>query len=281
MNLQDLIDAAIAALGVEAPVPIFRGGQKVVLKATLAGQPAVVKIVPLPSGPSAEVVLERAHREVDLLASVESNHVVKVLSESVDISDPPEAVAWVEEYLDGEDLSNCLDHRWTDDEVFQLLADCAHGLEACHNLDVVHRDLSPANVRKLSSGRYVIMDPGLARHLARTALTGTFQPGTVGFRSPEHVPGGDPTPASDVFGLGILAFFARTAQLPIDSSGNDTAYFSRLVTQQAPSIRAVESSVGDDLASVIDRCLQRQPARRYLDGAELLRGLKKAGWIDR
>jgi serine/threonine-protein kinase len=277
MNLSEIIDEAVAALGVESAVPITQGGQKVVLKATLAGRPAIVKIVPLPPGPVAAVVLERAHREVDLLASVDSEHVVKVLSESVEVSDPPEAVAWVEEYLDGKDLSACITAKWTDDEVFRLLADCGRGLQACHDLDVVHRDLSPGNVRQLNSGRYVIMDPGLARHLERTALTGTFQPGTPGFRSPEHVPGGDPTPASDIFGLGILAFLARTGQLPIDTSGGDTAYFSRLVNQQAPPIKAIDSSIDDALAFIVDRCLQRQPARRYLDGAELLAALQKVG----
>lgn len=274
---QKIIAEAVAALGVESAVPSVLGGQKIVMTATMAGQPVIVKVVPLPSGPLATVVLERAHREVDLLASVDSEHVVKVLSESVEIGNPTEAVAWVEERLDGQDLSECMTHRWTDDECFRLLADCARGLQACHDLDVVHRDLSPSNVRQLSTGRYVIMDPGLARHLAKTALTGTFQPGTPGFRSPEHVPGGDPTPASDIFGLGVLAFYARTGQLPVDSSGGDAAYYSRLTNEQAPPIQAVESSVGDDLASVVDRCLQRQPARRYLDGAELLATLQKLG----
>jgi serine/threonine-protein kinase len=277
MNFQEIIDGAVAALGVESPTPIVQGGQKVVLRAVLAGRPVIVKIVQLPAGPVAAVVLERAHREVDLLASVDSDHVVKVLSEAVEIGDRPEAVAWVEEYLDGNDLSGCVTHPWTDDEVFKLLADCARGLRACHDLEVVHRDLSPANVRQLTSGRYVIMDPGLAKHLARTALTGTYQPGTAGFRSPEHVPGGDPTPASDIFGIGILAFLARTGRLPVDHSGGDNAYFSRLVNEQAPPIQAIDPSVGDDLASIVDRCLQRQPARRYLDGAELLTALEKIG----
>jgi serine/threonine protein kinase len=277
VDIYEIIDEAVAALGVDSPTPIAQGGQKVVLKAVLAGRPVIVKIVPLPVGHVAAVVLERAHREVDLLASVDSDHVVKVLSEPVEIGDGPDAVAWVEEYLDGDDLTGCMGHRWSDDEVFKLLVDCARGLQACHELDVVHRDLSPGNVRQLTSGRYVIMDPGLAKHLARTTLTGTFQPGTTGFRSPEHVPGGDPTPASDVFGIGILAFLARTGQLPVDASGGDNSYFSRLVNEQAPPIQAIDPSVGDDLASVVDRCLQRQPARRYLDGSELLTALEKIG----
>jgi eukaryotic-like serine/threonine-protein kinase len=45
-------------------------------------------------------------------------------------------------------------------------------------------------------------------------FTGTFQPGTAGFRSPEHVPGGDPTPASDIFGLGILGLLRADWSTP-------------------------------------------------------------------
>src|SRR5207248_2317702 len=112
---------------------------------------------------------------------------------------------WVEEFLDGHDVGHLFVETWTDEDVQRLLLDGAAGLKACHDLDVVHRDVSPGNVRRLTTGRFVIMDPGFAKHLAKTALTGLYQPGTHGFRSPEHVPGGEPTPASDVFCLGILA----------------------------------------------------------------------------
>ncbi len=277
MTPHEMIDNAVAALGVESATPLVQGGQKYVLRAVLASRDVVIKIVPFPTGPAAAIVRERARREVELLAAIDSRHVVKVLSEPVEIGDGPDAVAWVEEYLDGNDLSQCMNTPWTDDRVFRLLADCARGLQACHDLDVVHRDLSPGNVRQLTSGQYVLMDPGLARHLARTALTGTYQPGTAGFRSPEHVPGGDPTPASDIFGLGILAFCARTGRFPVDPSGSETEYFKRLVNEQVTPIKTIDQSISDDLSSVIDRCLQRQPARRYLDGAELIADLEKIG----
>lgn len=275
---QELIKSVVAGLGVESVTPLTQGGQKIVLKAMLANRNVVVKVVLLPTGPMAGIILERARREVELLASIDSDHVVKVVSESVEIGSRPDAVAWAEEYLDGGDLSASMTVKWTDDEVFRLLADCASGLQACHDLDVVHRDISPGNIRRLSSGRYVIMDPGLARHLEKTALTGVFQPGTPGFRSPEHVPGGDPMPASDIFSLGILAFMTRTARFPVDPTGTEATYYARLTNGQAPPIKSVEANVGDELAQVIDRCLQRQSARRYLDGAELSIALQKIGW---
>lgn len=260
---------ALSALGILDSTPLAYGGQKVVYKAQLSGQPVVAKVVFLPDGPARSIALMRAHREVELMAAIDSDHFVKVLSDAIEVGDPIEAVAWVEEYLDGEDLSHASSTVWSDKELFTLLRDVAEGLKACHELEVVHRDLSPGNVRRLDSGRFVIMDPGLARHLERTVVTGLFQPGTNGFRSPEHVYGGTPIPASDIFGVGILAFYLRTGRLPIELHIDDREYNRMLAEEQAPSILALDPTLDPTLAAVIDRCLARQASRRYLDGDEL------------
>lgn len=263
----DYFDEVSAALGLEKAHLLTQGGQKTVLKGTLSGAPAVAKIVLL-SDPNGDIVLRRARREVELLSAVNSDHVVKVLTDAVEIGEPPVAVCWAEEYLDGNDLAELLDHTWNEAEVWPLLRDMAIALAACHDLDVVHRDLSPKNVRRTSDGKFVLMDPGLARHLAKTAVTGAFQPGTMGWRSPEHVLGGDPTPASDIFTLGILAFYALTGTFPVDPHGDQAEYDRRLVEQQAPSVSTLVE-ISPALCTIIDTCLRRQPARRYLDGAEL------------
>jgi serine/threonine-protein kinase len=273
----ELIAEVSAALGFNDARPLAQGGQKLVLKGTLSGAPAVAKIVLLSQDPNGAITLQRAHREVELLSAVDSERVVKVLTDAVEIGEPPVAVCWAEEYLDGDDLRKSLNRTWDESEVWSLLHDMAESLAACHDLEVVHRDLSPGNVRRTSNGHFVLMDPGLARHLAKTALTGAFQPGTPGWRSPEHVPGGDPTPASDIFALGILAFFALTGTFPIDPNGDQASYDRRLVEQQAPSIATLLPGVSPELCEVIDTCLSRQPARRYLDGAELKSALDSIG----
>lgn len=269
MDVTTLLREVESALGIENVVPLTQGGQKLVLSGTLSGSPAIAKVVPLTTGPNRELTLERAHREVELLAAVDSDFVVKVLTDAIEVGEPPVAVCWVEELLDGEDVTQHLSAAWTEDEVWHFIEDAAYALAACHELDVVHRDLSPGNLRRRANGRYVLMDPGLARHLAKTALTGHFQPGTPGWRSPEHVPGGDPIPASDIFALGLVAYYALTGKFAIDPNGDQSHYDRRLVEAQAPPVRQTRSDVSEELATIIDRCLQRQPARRYLDGIEL------------
>ena len=271
MEHYELLEEVSAALGTTALAPLRSGGQKLVYRGELEGVPVAVKIVEVPQTPHAEEVIERARREVELLSTVESPFVVRVLSEAVEIGERPEAVCWVEELLDGADLRDAAaSFPWAPGEAWALIADVATGLAACHELDVVHRDLSPGNVRQRATGRFVLMDPGFARHLSKAALTGVYQPGTPNYISPEHVPGGHPSPASDVFGLGILAFEALTGSVPVPYAGDDARYYEQLRTGQAPSLCSRRADLPDDLAAVIDRCLHRQPARRYLDAAELL-----------
>lgn len=265
-------------MGTTELVPLTTGGQKQVYGTELEGVPVVVKVVLVPETDYADEVLERARREVELLSTVESDFVVAVLSEAVEIGERPEAVCWVEEYLDGCDLRDEVStFPWAPEDVWTLIRDVAQGLAACHELDVVHRDLSPGNVRRRASGRFAVMDPGFARHLSKAALTGLYQPGTYGYMTPEHVPGGYPTTASDIFGLGILAFQALTGTLPVPYAGDEGDYYTRLGTGQAASVRSVRADVPPELAAVVDRCLQRQPARRYLDGQELLADLLPQG----
>ena len=281
LDVAELLAEVRAALGTSELEPLRVGGQKMVYRAQLEGVPCVVKIVLIPDAAHAEEVLERARREVELLSTVESPYVVRVLSEAVEVGERPEAVCWVEELLDGSDLGDLTGtFPWKPEDVWVLLHDVAKGLSACHELDVVHRDLSPGNVRRRATGRFAVMDPGFAPHLSRTALTGVYQPGTPGYCTPEHVPGGHPTPASDIFGLGILAFLALTDSLPVPYVGDEGAYWEALRRADPAAIKTVRADVPDDLAAVVDRCLQRQAARRYLDAAELLeelQGLSDAG----
>ncbi|WP_329313690.1 serine/threonine-protein kinase [Streptomyces sp. NBC_01262] len=281
VRLEEVTTALEAALSVTALEPMAQGGQKYVFSCKLESALAVVKVVILPTGLDGLYVLERAQREVEVLAAIDSPRVVRVLSEVVELefAEDVRAVAWVEEQLDGRDMAANLDKTWDYERCARLLVHLSEALAAFHDLEVVHRDLSPSNVRELSDGSFVLMDPGLARHLAKSALTGVYQPGTPGHRSPEHIPGGDIQPVSDVFALGILAYLALTGSLPIDRSGSEDDYYRRLRDHDSPLIETSCSDIPTPLRDVINRCLKRQPARRFLDGQEMVEEMEKHGEI--
>ena len=153
----------------------------------------------------------------------------------------------------------------------------ASGLAAMHQANFIHRDLSARNVRQTSGGIWKLLDPGLAKHLDRSSITGLFTPGTPGFMSPEQATAGvRVTPASDVHGLGVLAYLALTGgDLPVPVGAGLNDYRTRLLYTDPPSIRTRRPDLSDEQVALIDGCTARQPGRRWLDATEVLDELSK------
>ncbi len=274
MNELQVLAEAQRALGLTHAVEIARGGQKIVYRAQLGGTRVILKVALLSDAHDPNA-LERCRREVVLLRGFNSVNLVRVLSELQVLGSGPDAAAWVEEELDGADLRTLLDSQWSWAQTLGLLEGVGSGLAAMHSSGYVHRDLSPGNVR-LTTHHWKIMDPGLAKHLDRTSITGLWQPGTPGFLSPEHASlGGRITPASDVYCLGILAYLVLTGRLPIDHRGSPTDYRERLLAGTFTPVQHLRPDLTDSQAALIDRCLTRQPARRYLDAGEALVALQQ------
>jgi serine/threonine-protein kinase len=272
-----VIAQAAAALGVDRIRALQGGAQKAVEIVTRKGEQLVLKVVAL--GASTPDALERANREVQLLAELESDHVVRVNSSLVEIGAPTSiGAAWLEEHLDGTDLTPLLfgGAPWDWGSAARMGYEVACGLGVAHAKSVVHRDLSPNNVRKTASGTYKVMDFGFARHTLRSGLTIAGQPGTPGYASPEHLHAhsGSPTPASDVFGVGILMYAALAGVVPIQFTGDDVDYARRLLEVEMTDLAILRPDLNPENLAIVSRCLHRQPARRYLNGARLAAALE-------
>jgi serine/threonine protein kinase len=140
--------------------------------------------------------------------------------------------------------------------VFRLLAGVAEGLAAVHACDLVHRDLTPANVLLADDGPRVI-DFGIAHAAAATSLTRTgLRVGTPAYMAPEQVRGRSATPATDVFALGHLAVFAATGH-PAFGEGNQDALFYR-ITSEPPNL----DDCPGELRDIAERCLAKDGGQR-------------------
>jgi eukaryotic-like serine/threonine-protein kinase len=109
-----MIDQAAAELGVSVQKARKQGGQKTVLLVERDGDPFVMTVIS--TGSTLPDALKRATREVELLTTIDDDNVVKVASELVELGDAPDGVAWLEQYLDGEDLSDALTGPWDWDD---------------------------------------------------------------------------------------------------------------------------------------------------------------------
>lgn len=264
----ELISEACEALTVTLTGPLRDGGQKAVRRVRRGGEELVLKVITLSD--SSPGSLRRAEREVQLLSKLDSPHVVKVRSDLLQLGDPVVGACWLEEYIEGQDLTELLGPPWSWAETAALIREVALGLGVAHQLKVVHRDLSSNNVRRRSDGNWVVLDFGFARHTLRSGLTVAGHPGTLGFLTPEHLNGysGGPTAASDVFGVGLLAFFALTGTLPI-TADDDEDYLTRLLRCRIPDIAGRRPDLEPEQAKIVMRCLHPQSARRYLNGRRL------------
>jgi serine/threonine protein kinase len=271
---ESLVMEAAKSHKVTVKRPLRSGGQKLVAVVTrINGDDAVLKVARLPGGAVGEA-LKRAQREASLLMRLSHPNLVKGLSVALEHGNPPYALSWLEEFLDGHDMRDLIGSAWPWDEVKAMAIGVAGALAVLHENNVIHRDLSAGNVRRLSSGEYKVLDPGLAKYLDLSGVTGVHQPGTPGFLSPEHVQlGTEPKYASDIFCAGILMWLALTGELPV-SPEDPVVYFNRLSAAQVSSITFRRSDLYPNAAALVDRCLQRQSARRYFDGSELLAALE-------
>jgi serine/threonine protein kinase len=271
-----LISEALDRLGVTEVRVLKPGAQKQVRLVDRGGEQLVLKVIEI--GSSAPEALQRAEREVELLAALDSDHVVKVASDLIELGNPVTGAAWLEEHLDGQDLGAELGAtQWSWEETARLGLHVARGLGAAHDKGVVHRDLSANNVRHLTDSNYKVMDFGFARHTLRSGITVAGQPGTPGFASPEHLHpySGAPTAASDVFCTGILMYAALTGQLPIPWRGDEADYVRRLLAVQIAPVTSIRSDLTPQQAQLVMRCLHRQPARRYLNGNKLAAAIEE------
>jgi len=131
-----------------------------------------------------------------------------------------------------------------------------------HDLHIVHRDLSPNNVRVTPNDDFVVMDPGLSRHSELTSLTGALVVGTPGWMTPEHVGAHSPTAASDVYAIGLLMYRVLAGQPAIAWTGDPAAYVQALRGGQFPALDSFRSDLPPDGVALVQRCLDRHAARR-------------------
>ncbi|GAA4398993.1 hypothetical protein GCM10023153_24500 [Ornithinibacter aureus] len=154
--------------------------------------------------------VEAAAREAAVSAAAASAHIVEIDS-VVGLADG--RVALVMPHLRGGSLDALVRQRGhlTAGEVVTALAPVASALGRLHGLGVVHGDVSPGNVLLDLDGRPVLGDLGLG-HVLGDISPGVW--GTDGYVAPEVVMGGDPSPASDVYGVGALGWLCLTGSVP-------------------------------------------------------------------
>ena len=276
--------------------PVGAGGMGEVYRArdTRLNRDVAVKVLPAIFAEDVER-LRRFEQEARAAAALSHPNILSVFDIGTTSSADSTITFIVSELLEGETLkrrlqdasatgapgrepaARALSVRKALDYAIQL----AQGLAAAHERGIVHRDLKPDNVFLTTDGRIKILDFGLAKltengaspglsHLA-TAAPDT-QPGvllgTMGYMAPEQVRGAAVDHRADIFAFGAVLYEMLSGSRAFQgATPADT--ISAILDRDPPDLSSVVRQIPAPLASIVDRCLDKNPGARFQSAADL------------
>ncbi len=196
-----------------------------------------------------------------------------------DIGETGEVPWLVMEYVEGVTLRSRLTGPLSQDTWLRYAGEIAAALQHAHSRRIIHRDIKPENILITEDDRVRVIDFGLARALhfqptgASTITETNAFLGTPAYAAPELLTGGTASARSDVYSLGIVLYEMACGEQPF-SRLTGHALISAILSGRYPACDTRASGVPARLAALIHRCMSREPAARYKDGAELASALQ-------
>jgi len=243
-----------------------RGGMAVVYLArdVRLDRPVAIKLLP-PDLAAHDKLRARFMREARTAARLSHPHIVPIHA----VDEVRGYVFYVMSYVDGETLAERVANRGPlpPREASRLLQEVAGALAAAHGQGVVHRDVKPGNILlERATGRATVTDFGIARladgggGAGETAVGELL--GTPEYMSPEQAAGEAVDARSDVYSLGVVAYYMVSGQLPF-TAPTTQAVLAKQLTQVPPPMASVAPGIPPSLANAIDTCLIKEPSRRF------------------
>ncbi|MBI2422121.1 MAG: serine/threonine protein kinase [Candidatus Hydrogenedentes bacterium] len=256
---------------------IGRGGMGVVylaLDQSLDRQVAL-KVLP-PSLTMDTEFIRRFRQEAKTIATIAHPNVVHV--HAFEIVD---GIPLIEmEYIEGGSLARKLyTGAVSPAAVVRYAYGVAGALAWCHGMNAVHRDVKTSNILIDNRNQARLADFGIAKAMADTELDQFTQSRSGNFRgTPHYVPpeawdGQAPTPAWDIYSLGVVMFEAATGTLPYPAN-TPLELIKRIASSPPPSVRGTHLGISDSLGALIEDMLKTDPERRVGDAAAVCKRLE-------
>jgi eukaryotic-like serine/threonine-protein kinase len=251
-----------------------RGGMGVVYRAYDGVLKADVAVKTLREAPD-PTELQLFYRECEVLVALNHPNIVQIL----DMGEYEEAGEtkpyFVMPLLPGATLDKLIRNSGTQltaQRRVDILSQVSRGLHAAHERGLIHRDIKPSNVFVMPDFSAEIIDFGIA-HVASFGMTG--QKGTLLYMAPELIQGKPPSPASDIFALGVLAFELFTRRRPFERS-TEQQIVEAILHESPPPASDIDPNVNAAISRVIHKSMAKQPWHRFSNAREFADCLEKA-----
>jgi predicted Ser/Thr protein kinase len=266
---------------------LARGGMGVVYLAhdIRLGRDVAIKALPpdLASDPGRR---ERLRREARAAAALAHPGIATIFA----LEEDGDELFLVSEYIPGRTLRDVLaSGPMPFERLLRVALELSQAAAAAHAQGIVHRDLKPENIIRTVSGSIKILDFGLARasqpwarDVAPTLTGAGVLVGTPAYMAPEQIRGASVDARTDVFALGIVLYELASGRHPFGSGAVGETLHQVLTATPGPIARA---DVPAAFEAVVFRCLEKDPAARYAEAAEVAialeplaaeRGLRRA-----
>ncbi|MFE9692666.1 protein kinase [Micromonospora sp. NPDC005806] len=256
---------------------IATGGMGAVWKCTdtLLDRAVAVKVL-LPSLVADPEFTTRFHAEARMLAALRHPGIVQVHDfGSATLADGSQVSYLVMEYVDGEPLVTWIRRagRLDPASTMSVVAQAAQALHTAHLAGIVHRDVKPGNLLVKRDGTVVLVDFGIARASTMAGITAAHMVlGTASYMSPEQAAGQPVSAATDVYALGVVAYFCLAGRPPFEGD-NPLQVAMRHVQDEPPPL---PQGTPPAVVEVVRRSLAKRAGDRYPSGLAMAEAAQDA-----
>ena len=199
-----------------------------------------------------------------------------------DVGDADDQQYIVMEYIDGLTLKQYINEHapLANEEAIRIGDEILAAMALAHSSGIIHRDLKPQNILITKDGTAKVTDFGIAKALSETSLTQTNSMfGSVHYLSPEQARGGNATPQSDLYAIGIIIYEMLTGSIPFDGDSAVTIALKHF-QENLPSIINQNKNVPQALENVVIKATAKKLSDRYENVTDMRRNLNLALSLD-
>ncbi len=144
------------------------------------------------------------------------------------------------------------------------------------SLEIVHSDVSPANVLVDTDGRVLLLDFGIARMKGEQTRTTDDKSirGKFSYLPIEALDGSPPTPMTDVYACGVVLYELLAGENPF-TAGDETRTIARVISHEPPPVSQVRPGVSPELDAIVARAMSKDKTTRFASAKDFARELRR------